>query len=82
MNSLKQTTLTPNDPNWDKTMIQYGSVAGRPAFASGVYEDPRSTAKTVSMIKRFTMQTNNIWKWQNSDLLLSQKSCKKICLKN
>jgi hypothetical protein len=45
LSSLKQTMLTPNDPNWDKTMIHYGSVAGRPAFASGVYEDPRSTAK-------------------------------------
>ena len=22
MNSLKQISLTPNDPNWDKTMIQ------------------------------------------------------------
>ncbi len=45
LNSLTQKILTSNDPNWDKTMIQYGSVAGRPAFAAGVYEDPRSTAR-------------------------------------
>jgi hypothetical protein len=44
LNSLKQTTLMANDPNWNKTMTQYATVAGRPAFAADVYEDTRSTA--------------------------------------
>lgn len=43
INSIGITTLSKDDPQWDKTMTQYATVAGRPAFAKGVYTDTRST---------------------------------------
>lgn len=35
--------IKPNDPKWNQYMAQGSMLTGKPAFAKGIYEDPRKT---------------------------------------
>ncbi|TYK67252.1 hypothetical protein [Colwellia echini] len=48
--NLSKFTISPQDPEWDATMKQL-AMFGKPAFAEGVYVDPRTTAQHDSKNK-------------------------------
>jgi len=52
LRSIDTLTLQPNDPTWEKTMVQYAFIAGKPAYAKGVYEDTRTSNKNAVADKK------------------------------
>ena len=51
LRSISRTTLQADDPTWSKKMKQYTFIAGKPAYAKGIYEDTRTANKNSAAAK-------------------------------
>jgi hypothetical protein len=52
LKSIDTVILQPDDPDWATKMKQYAFVAGKPAYAKGVYEDTRAASKNAADAKK------------------------------